>query len=390
MGVRTISKTIDLSQLPKESKYITEINDTGITIHPKVYNGSSSIERSSYIQLDGTGMELFNSSGISIAKYGEDIRLGNVNEGKLLITAGGQGRTYEDAGTYIIDENDNISAQFLEDGTTIYGPSNTLIAHLGYGPGTDSGGGTSDAPYYTLGERLINSTIGNFSIASGLDADANGYCSYVEGMRNTSNGEACHAEGYFNTADGFASHVEGQENTADNGAHAEGYHGSATGVYSHTQNLRTVAGYNYQTAIGKYNDNQSANAFEIGNGTAENARSNALTVGWDGNVWCAGGITATPTAITLTYSQCTTGSYTRCYRIGNIVFLSFNINVTTATASYDYITDLPPALGGGWAASSGFGSGAMTRWWITTSGTLRADGTPTAGWHNGSVVYICQ
>ena len=166
-----------------------------------------------------------------------------------------------------------------------------VIAHLGYGPGTDSGGGTSDAPYYTLGERLANSTIGNFSVASGLDADANGYCSYVEGMHNASNGEVCHAEGWYNTANGFASHVEGQENTADNGSHAEGYHGSATGVYSHTQNLRTTAGYNYQTAIGKYNDNQSTNALEIGNGTSDNARSNALTVDWSGNVDASGGIT---------------------------------------------------------------------------------------------------
>ena len=166
---------------------------------------------------------------------------------------------------------------YASDGTT-------QLANIGYGLGTDSGGGTSNAPYYTLGERLANSTVGNFSVAFGLDADANGYCSYAEGMRNTSNGEVCHAEGWYNTANGFASHVEGQENTADNGSHAEGYHGSATGVYSHTQNLRTVAGYNYQTAIGKYNDNQSDNAFEIGNGTADNARSNALTVDWSGNV----------------------------------------------------------------------------------------------------------
>ena len=210
-----------------------------------------------------------------------------VGGNKVLIATGGVGHTYEDAGTYIIDENDNISAQFLEDGATIYGPSNTLIAHLGYGPGSDSGGGTSNAPYYTLGERLANSTVGNFSVASGLDADANGYCSYVEGIHNASNGDVCHAEGWYNTANGFASHVEGQENTADNGSHAEGYHGSATGIYSHTQNLRTMAGYNYQTAIGKYNDNQSTNALEIGNGTADNARSNALTVDWSGDVCLA-------------------------------------------------------------------------------------------------------
>lgn len=39
-----------------------------------------------------------------------------------------------------------------------------------------------------------------------------------------------------------------------------------------------------QTAIGKYNANDSNNAFEIGNGTSNSARSNALTVDWDGNI----------------------------------------------------------------------------------------------------------
>lgn len=99
-----------------------------------------------------------------------------------------------------------------------------------------------------------------------------------------------------------------------------------------------------------------------------------------------------PVAVTLTFRQCSTGSYTRCYKIGKIVILSFNINVTTSTSNYDYITGMPPALGGGWGASSGFNAGtsAMTRWWITTDGTLRCDGAPTVGWHNGNVVYICQ
>ena len=42
-----------------------------------------------------------------------------------------------------------------------------------------------------------------------------------------------------------------------------------------------------QTAIGKFNSNDSDNAFEIGNGTSDNARSNALAVTWDGNITMA-------------------------------------------------------------------------------------------------------
>lgn len=97
-----------------------------------------------------------------------------------------------------------------------------------------------------------------------------------------------------------------------------------------------------------------------------------------------------PEKITLTYRQCTTGSYTRCYRLGQIVIISFNINVTTSTTNYDYITGLPPALEGGWAGSSGLPSAGMLRWWVTTDGTLRSDGAPTTGWHNGNIVYLCD
>lgn len=113
-----------------------------------------------------------------------------------------------------------------------------------------------------------------------------------------------------------------------------------------------------------------------------------LTVG---AAWGDAGLNITePVKYTLTYRQCTTGSYTRCYRLGQIVIISFNINVTTSTSNYDYITGLPPALEGGWAGSSGLPSAGMLRWWVTTDGTLRSDGAPTTGWHNGNIVYLCD
>jgi len=58
-------------------------------------------------------------------------------------------------------------------------------------------------------------------------------------------------------------------------------------------NFSTVIGDNLvaedecQLAIGKYNDNQSTNVLEIGKGTSDNARSNALTVDWTGNLKAA-------------------------------------------------------------------------------------------------------
>lgn len=97
----------------------------------------------------------------------------------------------------------------------------------------------------------------------------------------------------------------------------------------------------------------------------------------------------TPERIFPAFHQCTNGSYTRCYKLGRIVVLSFNINVTTATNTYDYLTGLPKAYGGGCACCANTASGS-SRYFVTTDGTLRSDGAPLTGWQNGSVAYICE
>lgn len=92
-----------------------------------------------------------------------------------------------------------------------------------------------------------------------------------------------------------------------------------------------------------------------------------------------------------TFHQCTNGAYTRCYRVGNVVMLSFNINITTATQNYDYMRGLPRAIGDfGCCATGDTGTARIGRFRATEDGTLRSDGTPTTGWHNGSVVYITK
>lgn len=75
-GTEVQTRTVD------PSKYITKISDTGITIHPEVWSNQSS-----YIQLDGTGMELFNNSGSSIAKYGSTARVGLNDSSRFLMNS---------------------------------------------------------------------------------------------------------------------------------------------------------------------------------------------------------------------------------------------------------------------------------------------------------------
>lgn len=133
---------------------------------------------------------------------------------------------------------------------------------------------------------------------------------HAEGYNTQAYGEAAHSEGFSSKAYGDYSHAEGNSNAYANYSHAEG-RSSAYGVYSHTSGLLTVATAQAQTVIGKYNiyteidtdpDDGSMidpsifdagdYAFIIGNGTADDARSNALTVDWSGNLITAGDITA--------------------------------------------------------------------------------------------------
>lgn len=171
------------------------------------------------------------------------------------------------------------------------------IAHLGYGPGVDTAGNTDDAPFFTLGSRQAG-TIGQYSLVDNYQNIAGGWCSHAEGHSTQATGHESHAEGYGTQATAYQAHAEGYETYATNeyahseglethatnkGAHAEGFAAQANGVYSHAEGDNTVAGYRAQTVVGKFNDNKSADLFEVGKGTASNARANAFEVDDSGN-----------------------------------------------------------------------------------------------------------
>ena len=255
--------------------------------------------------------------------------------GNKVLIATGAGSSYTTAGTYIIGKVsgvDTVFAKFLQTGTTVSSTNGTQIAHLGYGTGT-SQSGTSTAPFYSLGVRgdgvgqvavydstktysvgdltrynnalyrcktaittpeAFNSShwgvpIGNYSVVEGYGNVASDYSSHSEGWGNVSEGLCSHTEG-MNTHAKERAHAEGSSTDADGYAsHSEGEGSNASGRCSHAQNLYTRAFGEAQTALGKYNVNDNTSAVIIGNGTANNARSNALTVDWSGNVNIASG-----------------------------------------------------------------------------------------------------
>ena len=142
------------------------------------------------------------------------------------------------------------------------------------GNGTTASGSSSHA------EGSSSTAKGTASHAEGVATNANGYASHSEGSNTNANGDYAHTEGYYVTANGNKSHAEGS-NTRANGevSHAEGYQTIASGQYQHVQ--------------GKFNIEDAADTYAhiVGNGTANNARSNAHTLDWDGNAWYKGNIT---------------------------------------------------------------------------------------------------
>lgn len=73
----------------------------------------------------------------------------------------------------------------------------------------------------------------------------------------------------------------------------------ATNLSAHVEGYKNIALGDYQHVQGKFNVADSTKAFIIGNGTATDARSNALTVDWSGNMTIAGDLTTGTTLNTM-------------------------------------------------------------------------------------------
>ena len=144
--------------------------------------------------------------------------------------------------------------------------------------------------YVTAG-RAAGTTAGASSTAEGSGVTSSAQYTHAEGLQTAATYKAAHAEGEDSTASGRDAHAEGRGTTASQAqAHAEGLNTTAGHTAAHAEGNTTQTGNNYQHVQGKYNVGKSTTAFEVGNGTSNNARSNALELDWDGNLTVAGTI----------------------------------------------------------------------------------------------------
>lgn len=139
------------------------------------------------------------------------------------------------------------------------------------------------------------SNIGYYSTSFGLNNTSSGNVSTTFGKYNIASDEGSTAFGSYNTVTGGAGSALGFQNTVTGGgATAIGQYNFATGVVSNVLGQYNKSKSYAGTVLGHYNDSTNAassssfnvlnRAFQIGIGTADNLRKNAMTVLFNGNV----------------------------------------------------------------------------------------------------------
>lgn len=161
------------------------------------------------------------------------------------------------------------------------------------------GDGTSATKDSAHAEGYQSTASGRNSHAEGEFTVASGSNSHAEGSESVASGADSHAEGY-GQATGMASHAENSATASGTESHAEGLDTEAKGAGSHAEGSRTIATHRAQHVFGEYNTQDPSSSEKtsrgnfveiVGNGTSENARSNARTLDWAGNESLAGGLT---------------------------------------------------------------------------------------------------
>lgn len=164
---------------------------------------------------------------------------------------------------------------------------NDKLKNIVDGTGTNSvrsTGAATESDTYTVGDN---------SVALGNDVEASGASSFACGSGTEASGSASFACGARNTASESYATATGCTTTASGiGSFAKGYKTVAKGSYSSAEGNETLASSSHQHVQGQFNieDAYSKYAHIVGNGTADNARSNAHTVDWSGTGWFAGDV----------------------------------------------------------------------------------------------------
>jgi len=139
---------------------------------------------------------------------------------------------------------------------------------------------------YADGTQWDNVSTGDHSFAAGRSSVASASNTVALGYFNTATGLYSVSLGNSSVASGSGAIAIGSSVTASGfSATSMGYESASRALASFSMGFNTIAKSDFSFVAGKFNDTTNTNRiFEIGNGTANNARSNAVTVLNNGNV----------------------------------------------------------------------------------------------------------
>lgn len=269
MGNGTAPPTDDTVAKRVEAKatIIERVVNTVKTVAEKAYKIAGNTDQFFWVTETGT------DTGAHITEIPREDFLADPDNGGGNLLARSNGMAVRDG----MAELATFSAEGMNVKTYDSQGNDVDIAHLGYASGA-SETGTATKPYYTLGQRQANSTIGNYSIANGYQVVASGFASCAEGYYTSATGKrGSHAEGYYTIASG------------DDGSHAGGLYSEARSRGSFAHGFYAVANAPWQVVFGQYNEIDTNNDYWliIGSGQDENNRFNAFTVDVQGYIECS-------------------------------------------------------------------------------------------------------
>ncbi len=222
------------------------------------------------------------SVGSGVATGAGAIASGNVYNGATIEASGdgaiAGGYAYGEGATIEATGDGAIASGSADNGASIQATSDGAIAS-GYayeGASIQATGTGAIASGYAGGEGASIQAEGTGAIASG-EAD-NGASIQATGTGAIASGEA-YGEGASIQAEGAGAIASGYANTTNGNVSASGQASQAFGIGTQTQT-------DGQMVLGKCNvvDTDGDYALIVGNGTADNARSNAFAIDWNGNL----------------------------------------------------------------------------------------------------------
>lgn len=158
---------------------------------------------------------------------------------------------------------------------------------------TASGASSTSMGYRTIASGLISTSFGEETTASGRNSTSMGYFTKAYGEASTSLGFGTNALGFFSTSMGMVTTASGIYSTSmGTQTFAIGTASTSLGAItiaradnSTTMGANTIARSNNSLVIGQFNDTAAVGSlFEIGNGSANELRNNAITVLNNGNI----------------------------------------------------------------------------------------------------------